>query len=69
MISSLVFMLWIGIGTQVSKAYGHLKLTSKPYTIDGCRLVNDTTSSVNEFFTTTIATVSASRDVLVSILL
>ena len=35
-LSSLALMLWIGVGTQVWKARGFLKLASKPYTIEGC---------------------------------
>lgn len=40
--SSLGVMLWIGVGTQVAKAHGFLKLAHKPYSIDGCRLLNET---------------------------
>lgn len=29
-------MLWIGIGTQVAKAYGMLKLDRKMFTVTGC---------------------------------
>lgn len=35
-ISSLVLMLWIGIGTQVAKGAGYLKVESKPYNNTGC---------------------------------
>ena len=35
-ITSLIFMLWIGVGTQVAKAQGYLKLVPKPYSIEGC---------------------------------
>ena len=30
-VSSLIFMLWIGIGAQVAKAQGFFKLPHKPY--------------------------------------
>lgn len=35
-ISSLVLMFWIGIGTQMAKANGYLKEPAKPYSIEGC---------------------------------
>ena len=54
-------MLWIGVGTQVSKAYGHLKLIPKPYSIEGCRTLNTTTSDISEFVSTTIASVVTSQ--------
>jgi hypothetical protein len=54
-------MLWIGVGTQVSKAYGHLKLIPKPYSIEGCRIANQTTSDISEFVSTTIASVAAAQ--------
>ena len=41
-LSSLGVMLWIGIGTQVAKAHGFLKLTHKPYSTEGCRVLNET---------------------------
>ncbi|XP_046639502.1 sodium-coupled monocarboxylate transporter 1-like [Daphnia pulicaria] len=41
-LSGLGVMLWIGIGTQVAKAHGFLKLETKPYSIEGCRVINET---------------------------
>ncbi len=41
-LSGLGVMLWIGIGTQVAKAHGFLKLEIKPYSIEGCRVINET---------------------------
>lgn len=42
-------MFWIGVGTQVSKAYGFLKLASKPYTTEGCRALNATDAAIGGF--------------------
>lgn len=41
-LSSLGVMLWIGVGTQVAKAHGFLKLATKPYSTEGCRVLNET---------------------------
>lgn len=47
--SSLLLMLWIGVGTQVAKAQGYLKVPRKPVSFDGCPSFNGT----NFTFTTT----------------
>ncbi|XP_045030203.1 sodium-coupled monocarboxylate transporter 1 isoform X2 [Daphnia magna] len=58
-IASLGLMLWIGIGTQVAKAHGFLKLTSKLYSTDGCRALNATLTTalveLNGFVSSTTA--------------
>ncbi|XP_042241286.1 sodium-coupled monocarboxylate transporter 1-like [Homarus americanus] len=35
---SLVFMFWIGVGHQVAKASGQIRLTAMPTSIDGCNI-------------------------------
>lgn len=51
--SSLLLLLWIGVGTQVAKAQGFLKVPHKPYSTDGCpyneTLTNFTTYSTTAF--------------------
>nr|CAH0110367.1 unnamed protein product [Daphnia galeata] len=49
LMSSLLLMLWIGVGTQVAKAQGYLKVPRKPVSFDGCPSFNGT----NFTFTTT----------------
>lgn len=39
-ISGLAVMLWIGVGSQVAKAHGFLKLVPKPYSIEHCPALN-----------------------------
>lgn len=59
-VSSLLLMLWIGIGTQVSKAYGFLKLTPKPYSVQGCTALNVTTAAISSI-QEQVSQLSASR--------
>lgn len=35
-------MLWIGVGAQVAKAQGFLKVPHKPYSTEGCPFNNAT---------------------------
>lgn len=39
-ISGLGIMLWIGVGAQVAKANGFLKLIPKSYSTEGCTAFN-----------------------------
>ena len=56
LITSLLLLLWIGIGAQVAKAQGFLKVPHKPYSTEGCPFNNETmanfTSSPTDFTTT-----------------
>lgn len=56
-------MFWIGVGTQVAKAQGFLKLASKPYTTEGCRVINASSTALGDFSewvstTTTLAPIA-----------
>lgn len=42
-VSSLVIVLWIGLGAQVAVLNGQIHLNSKPVSIDACPCVNSTT--------------------------
>jgi len=51
--SSLLFMLWIGIGAQVAKSQGFFKVPLKPLTIDGCNFSTTTMTTTPAFSMTT----------------
>ncbi|KMQ94279.1 sodium-coupled monocarboxylate transporter 1 [Lasius niger] len=46
-ITSLVVVLWIGLGAQVAAVNGQIQLDSKPISIAGCPCINETTISLN----------------------
>lgn len=52
-------MLWIGVGAQVAKAHGYLKLIPKPYNVEGCSAFNLTSlifeTAGDQFLSTTLA--------------
>lgn len=60
--SSLALMFWIGIGTQVSRSRGFLKLVPKPYSIEGCRVLN-TTESLYEGVTAFVLTTTTASSI------
>ncbi|KAK4008520.1 Uncharacterized protein APZ42_013873 [Daphnia magna] len=53
LLSSLLLMLWIGVGTQVAKAQGFIKVPRKPVSFEGCpfnsTMANFTSSTTTEF--------------------
>ncbi|CAL4090032.1 unnamed protein product [Meganyctiphanes norvegica] len=48
MITGLVLTFWIGVGAQVSKAYGQMPSVAKPINIDGCGFNNITSNTAYE---------------------
>lgn len=47
-ITSLVVVLWIGLGTQVAAVNGQIQLDSKPISIAGCPCINETAIIPNQ---------------------
>ncbi|XP_029178699.1 uncharacterized protein LOC114946402 [Nylanderia fulva] len=47
-ITSLVVVLWIGLGAQVAALNGQIQLDSKPISIAGCPCINETTIILNQ---------------------
>ncbi|KAL6261225.1 hypothetical protein P5V15_008750 [Pogonomyrmex californicus] len=48
-ITSLVVVLWIGLGAQVAAVNGQIQLDSKPISIASCPCINETTITFNQF--------------------
>lgn len=48
-ITSLIVVLWIGLGAQVAAVNGQIQLDSKPISIAGCPCINETTIVLNQF--------------------
>ncbi|XP_071638758.1 sodium-coupled monocarboxylate transporter 1 [Temnothorax longispinosus] len=47
-ITSLVVVLWIGLGAQVATVNGQIRLDSKPTSIAGCPCINETTIVIDQ---------------------
>lgn len=47
-ITSLMVVLWIGIGAQIATINGQIHLEHKPISIKGCPCVNETTIVPNQ---------------------
>lgn len=47
-ITSLVVVLWIGLGAQVAAVNGQIQLDSKPISIANCTCINETTIIPNQ---------------------
>ncbi|KYN11813.1 Putative sodium-dependent multivitamin transporter [Trachymyrmex cornetzi] len=48
-ITSLVVVLWIGLGAQIAAVNGQIQLDSKPISIAGCPCINETTIVLDQF--------------------
>ncbi|XP_066602040.1 sodium-coupled monocarboxylate transporter 1 isoform X2 [Prorops nasuta] len=48
-ISSLVLVLWIGLGAQIAVLNGQISLDTKPVSIDGCPCVNSTAAPSTQY--------------------
>lgn len=48
-ITSLVIVLWIGLGAQVAAVNGEIQLDSKPISIASCPCINETAIVLNQF--------------------
>ncbi|XP_042876525.1 sodium-coupled monocarboxylate transporter 1-like [Penaeus japonicus] len=59
-VTGLVFMFWIGVGTQVGLATGDVTYEKKPLSVSGCNFTQSTTefSSISTDFLSTSATSS-----------
>lgn len=47
-VTSLVTVLWIGLGAQVAAINGQIHLDNKPISIKGCPCINETTIILNQ---------------------
>lgn len=48
-ITSLIVVLWIGLGAQIAAVNGQIQLDGKPISIAGCPCINETTIVLNQF--------------------
>lgn len=47
-ITSLIVVLWIGLGAQVAAINGQIRLDGKPTSIEGCPCINQTVINILE---------------------